>query len=152
MLNAHSYPCLCLCFEFTQITRTTPLRWMTLHLSQIFFTDARTFITSLQPSVFSHQPLFSPPLERTNAARRGRGKRGLDDSAPTRSSAADALQRVELLALCGVGRTAPRASTWPGLTIRATKMGSRLSVRPTTSPSRRSRWLTPTPPPIPIPA
>jgi hypothetical protein len=38
------YPCLCLCFEFSQITRTTPLRCTILHLSQIFFTDALTFM------------------------------------------------------------------------------------------------------------
>src|SRR6266849_5375899 len=44
-----SYPCLCLCFEFSQITRTTPLRCTILHLSQIFFTDALTFIISLVP-------------------------------------------------------------------------------------------------------
>jgi hypothetical protein len=34
---------------FVQITLTTPLRWMTLQLSHIFFTEALTFI-SLHPS------------------------------------------------------------------------------------------------------
>src|SRR6267154_2907214 len=49
------YPWRCLCLELTQITRTTPLRWMTLHLSQIFLTDALTFIISSQFSVVSSQ-------------------------------------------------------------------------------------------------
>jgi hypothetical protein len=41
-----SYPCLCLCFAFVQMTRTTPRRRTTLHLSQIRFTDALTFMMS----------------------------------------------------------------------------------------------------------
>src|SRR5712691_842939 len=41
------YPCLCLWRGFAaQITRTTPLRRITLHFTQIFFTEARTFTAS----------------------------------------------------------------------------------------------------------
>jgi hypothetical protein len=38
------YPCRCLCLGFSQITRTTPFRFTILHLSQIFLTEALTFI------------------------------------------------------------------------------------------------------------
>ena len=37
------YPCLCLCFGFSQMILTAPLRLMTLHFSQIGLTDALTF-------------------------------------------------------------------------------------------------------------
>ena len=40
----HVLSLLCLCLAFVQMTRTTPRRRTTLHLSQIRFTDALTFI------------------------------------------------------------------------------------------------------------
>jgi len=51
-----TYPCLCLCLGFSQITRITPLRFTILHLSQIFLTDALTF-TAVTPK--SPHPPFA---------------------------------------------------------------------------------------------
>jgi len=46
-MRAIRYPCLCLWRGFAaQITRTTPLRRITLHFTQIFLTEARTFTAS----------------------------------------------------------------------------------------------------------
>lgn len=45
--EARSYPCLCLCFGFSQMILIAPLRLMTLHFSQIGFTDDLTFIRNL---------------------------------------------------------------------------------------------------------
>jgi len=45
------YPCLCLCRLFGQITRTTPLRRMILHLLHIFLTDALTFMAASPCSI-----------------------------------------------------------------------------------------------------
>src|SRR5438552_16106304 len=45
-MRAMAYPCLCLCLGLEQITRTTPLRLISLHCGQIGLTDARTFMTS----------------------------------------------------------------------------------------------------------
>jgi len=42
-MRAMLYPCLCLCFWLAQMMRTTPCRRTTLHLTQIFRTDERTF-------------------------------------------------------------------------------------------------------------
>jgi hypothetical protein len=44
------YPCLCLCFWLEQMMRTTPWRRTTLHFTQIFLTEERTFMTPTCPS------------------------------------------------------------------------------------------------------
>ncbi len=51
------------------MTRTTPWRWITLHLSHIFFTEARTFILLRRrsfppPAALSFQQSHNPPSRR----------------------------------------------------------------------------------------
>src|SRR5438067_4720857 len=53
-----SYPCRCLCFGISQITRSTPCRLMILHFSQRFLIEART-LTSY--------PLLSEPVSDASA-------------------------------------------------------------------------------------
>ena len=43
ILQVGDYPCLCLCFGFSQITLIRPFLLMILHFSQIGFTDDLTF-------------------------------------------------------------------------------------------------------------
>ena len=50
MFTQTYYPCLCLCFGFSQITLIEPFLLMILHFSQIGFTDDLTF-TGNPPSV-----------------------------------------------------------------------------------------------------
>ena len=57
-MRAICYPCLCLCFWFGQMTRTTPRRRITLHFTHIFLTDDLTF-TFLYLSPASHDA--APP-------------------------------------------------------------------------------------------
>src|SRR5260370_35743999 len=55
-----SYPCRCLCFGITQMTRTTRLRCTILHLSQIFLTEPRTFIIASNPNSYLYRYTIRP--------------------------------------------------------------------------------------------
>jgi len=45
-MKSGDYPCLCLCFGFSQITLMRPFLLIILHFSQIGFTDDLTFISN----------------------------------------------------------------------------------------------------------
>ena len=57
-------PCLCLCFGFSQIMRILPFLLITLHFSQIGFTDALTF-TVISPFKKVRIKLYHPGKKKT---------------------------------------------------------------------------------------
>src|SRR5438046_9344665 len=86
------YPCRCVWRGFAvQITRTTPLRRITLHFTQIFFTEARTFTAS---SSRRKRPENRFPSVRTPY--RGSRRRGLPGTKGARLITA-ALHHVKVL-------------------------------------------------------
>ena len=72
------YPCLCLCFGFSQMTRTTRFRFTILHLSQIFLTEALTFtiFTCLEEIIFELSNPPSPPFAHRVRDRSGSETKG----------------------------------------------------------------------------
>ena len=61
-IDSLSYPCRCLCFGLVQITRTTPSRWMILHLSQIFLSRRPDFHRTALPRNSNFQSALLLPL------------------------------------------------------------------------------------------
>src|SRR6188474_3861448 len=66
--SCHSshHPCRCLCFGFSQITNTMPLRRTILHLAQRFRIDGETFMTTLLTNFF--HSLYSQVFDYTRSS------------------------------------------------------------------------------------
>jgi hypothetical protein len=63
-----TYPWRCLCLGFSQITRKTRPRLTNLHLAQIFFTEERTFISTLLCSLTTTLEIGDEPQAVTGPA------------------------------------------------------------------------------------
>ena len=81
-MRATSYPCLCLCRGFVQMTMVVPCRLITRHRSHIGFTDALTFIGAKPPSFLDSTAPLATRSKTYRATAQRRLRREGADGAP----------------------------------------------------------------------